>query len=116
MLFGRMLIITTEPSAGGRVRLTAYLRGRILGGCSSEVPAGRTFTCRITLHRGISLRAPISLRASLRSNGLLVQARRAARRVPEMRMRPVGARSRTAASGGIFWCSPSTLTGVLVGE
>ncbi len=116
MLVGRMLVMSTEASAAGRVRLAAYLRGRALGGCSSAIPAGRTFTCRITLRRGISLRAPISLRASLRSGGVLVQAQRAARRVPEMKMKPIGALSRTASAAGVLWCSPSTLTGVLVGE
>ena len=116
MLLGRVLVMSTEPSAAGLVRLSAYLQGRALGGCSSEIPARRTFTCRITLRRGISLRAPIGLRASLRSGGLLVSAQRPARRVPEMRMRPVGAGARTASAAGILWCSPSTLTGVLVGE
>ena len=116
MLVGRMLVMSTQPSAAGRVVLSAYLHGRSLGGCSSEIPARRTFTCRITLRRGISLRSPISLRASLRSGGLLVHAQRPAQRIPEMRMRPVGASARSASRAGALWCSPSVLTGELVGE
>ncbi len=113
MLVGRMLVMTTAPSLAGRVELAAYAsRGR-LGGCASYTPAGRAFTCRIRLDRRTSLRARISVHASLRAGGVVVSVVRSAGRIPEMRMRPVGVRAREASAGG-FWCSPSTLASVLV--
>jgi len=116
MLVGRDLVMTTVPSAAGRVRLTAYLGSHEFGTCVTETPAGRTFTCRLTLRRGISPQAPIRVRASLRLGALLLQAVLPAQRIPEMKMRPVGPTGGTAASvHAIFWCSPSTLAGVLVG-
>ncbi len=114
MLFGRMLVMTTVPSAPGRVRLTAYLGRRDLGTCVTESPAGRTFTCRIRLSRTISPSARISVRATLRSGDLLLHAVLPAQRIPEMKMRPMGPTAGTASAHGIFWCSPSTLAGVLV--
>jgi hypothetical protein len=122
MLVGRMLVMSTVPSAAGRVRLTAYLGRRELGSCMAQTPAGRTFTCRIRLTRRISLRAHISVRASLRVGELPLQAVLPAQRIPEMKMRPVGPTAssasptaRAASASGVFWCSPSTLAGVLVG-
>jgi hypothetical protein len=115
MLVGRMLVMSTVPSAAGRVRLTAYIGRRELGTCVAQTPAGRAFTCRIRLARRISLRAHISVRASLRVGELLLQAVLPAQRIPKMKMRPVGPIARTASASGVFWCSPSTLTGVLVG-
>jgi hypothetical protein len=114
MLVGRTLVMTTIPSAAGRVRLSAYLGRHVLGTCVTETPAGRTFTCRVRLSRKISLRAPVSVRASLRTGGRMVDAVLPPQRVPEMKMRPVGVTARTASVSGIFWCSPSTLAGVLV--
>ncbi len=111
MLVGRMLVLTTVPSAAGRVRLTAHLGSHPLGACTTLSPAGRTFTCRIRLGRKVSLRAPISVHASLRIGHHEFEALLPAGRIPEMRMRPVGPLA-SAASG--FWCSPSTLAGVLV--
>lgn len=116
MLVGRTLVMTTVPSAAGRIRLAAYLGRRELGTCVTQTPAGRTFTCRLRLGRGISLRARISVRASLRVGDVLVATVLPAQRIPEMKMRPVGASAHTASGQGIFWCSPSTLTGVLVGN
>jgi hypothetical protein len=115
MIVGRVLVMTTIPSVAGRVRLTAYLRGRMLGTCATQTPPERTFTCRVSLSRSISLRTPLTVRASLRTAGGVVYAVRRAQRVPEMKMRPVGAEGRVASAGGAFWCSPSTLVAVLAG-
>ncbi len=113
MLIGHTLVMRTAPSVAGRVSLSAYAGHTRLGGCASYSPAARYFTCRIRLGTRTSLRARISLRATLRVGGVLVSAVRPAQRVPEMRMQPVGARASVASAAGIFWCSPSTLTGVL---
>jgi hypothetical protein len=114
MLLGRMLVMSTLPSVAGRVSLTAYAGRTRLGGCASYTPAERDFTCRITLGR-TSLRARISLRATLRTGAIVISAARSAQRIPEMRMRPVGPHARAASGASVFWCSPSTLTGVLTG-
>jgi hypothetical protein len=115
MLVGRTLVMRTAPTVAGRVSLSAYTGRSRLGGCASYSPVGRDFTCRIRLNPHVSARAPISLRATLRAGGIVVSAVRRAERVPEMRMQPVGAHARIASAAGIFWCSPSTLTGVLAG-
>ena len=106
--------MSTVPSVAGRVSLTAYAGRTRLGGCVSYTPAERDFTCRIKLGR-TSMRSRIGVRATLRAGAVVVSAARSAQRVPEMRMRPVGAHARAAYGAGIFWCSPSTLTGVLTG-
>jgi hypothetical protein len=115
MIVGRVLVMTATPSAAGRIRLTAYLGEHALGTCVTETPGGRSFTCRIRIGLKVSLRAPVSVRASLRAAGMLVQAVLPAQRIPEMKMRPIGAIAGVASVGGVFWCSPSTLVGVLVG-
>ena len=114
MLFHRLLVMTTFPSVAGRVRLAAYEGEHELGTCVTETPAGRTFVCRIRLGRRISLRARISVRASLRVGDLLLQSLLPAQRIPQMKMRPVGPTGHVASGSGEFWCSPSTLAGVLV--
>ena len=115
MLLGRVLVISTVPSAAGRVRLTAYLGRHVLGTCVSETPAGRTFTCRVRLGRAIAINARIDVRASLRTGDSLLQATLPPQRIPEMKMRPVGRIGRAASGRGTFWCSPSMLAAVLVG-
>ena len=116
MLFHRLLVMTTLPSVAGRVRLAAYEGEHELGTCVTETPAGRTFVCRVRLARRISLRARISVRASLRVGDLLLQSLLPAQRIPEMKMRPVGPSGHVASGSGEFWCSPSTLAGMLVGS
>jgi hypothetical protein len=108
VLIGRKLVMSTIASVAGRVRLSAYLHKRRLGTCAAETPANRVFTCRLTLGRGISLRARISVLASLRVGSLLVKSALAAERIPQMRMRPARARGHAASAAGEpeFWCSP----------
>jgi hypothetical protein len=86
MLIGRKLIMTTRVSEAGRVRLSAYLGKRRLGTCVTQSPANRTFTCRLTLGRGVSIDAQISVWASLRVGRLVQRQLRPAARVQEMKM------------------------------
>jgi len=90
MLIGRKLIMTTRASKTGRVRLSAYLGHRLLGTCAARTLAGRSFTCRLTLGKGISLRARITVVASLRIGNKVVQSLRPPARVPEMKMTSAG--------------------------
>jgi hypothetical protein len=86
MLIGRELIMTTRVTEAGRVRLSAYLGRRELGGCVARTPADRTFTCRLKLGRGISTDARIGVLASLRVGATLLQQSRPAARVQAMKM------------------------------
>jgi hypothetical protein len=115
MLVGHELVMSTVPSVAGFVRLTATLRGRRLGSCSTNSVALRTFTCRLRLRAGISPLAPISVRATLQVGKRLLQATLPAHRVPEMRMRTMGEVAEASGRASLLWCSPSTLTSVLVG-
>jgi hypothetical protein len=85
-LIGRKLIMTTRVSEAGRVRLSAYLGRRELGTCVTRTAADRTFTCRLTLGKGISVDARISVWASLRVGHVLLRQSRPAARVQEMKM------------------------------
>jgi hypothetical protein len=85
-LIGHTLIMTTRVTEAGRVRLSAYLGKRRLGTCVTETPADRTFTCRLTLGRQVSLDARISVLASLRVGRLILRQLRPAARVQEMKM------------------------------
>ena len=53
-LIGRELIMTTQVTEAGRVRLSAYLGRRKLGSCVARTPADRTFTCRLKLGKRVS--------------------------------------------------------------
>jgi hypothetical protein len=86
-LIGRTLIMTTRASEAGRVRLSAYLGRRRLGTCVTETPADRTFTCRLTLGRQVSVDARIGVWASLRVGRLILRQLRPAARVQEMKMK-----------------------------
>jgi hypothetical protein len=114
MLFGRRLVMTTTPTAPGRVRLSAYLHGHRLGTCAAQDPAGRAFTCRVTLGPKVPLTARIVVAASMRVGVAIVGVRLPAAQIPQMKMRPVGLRGRAAGAAGTLWCSPSTLAPVLV--
>jgi Lysyl oxidase/Bacterial Ig domain len=102
MLVGRVLVMSTVPSAAGRVRLDAYLGRHRLGRCASKTPGGRRFTCRIRLGHNVSLRARIRIVASLRVGSLVVHSVLGPRRIPQIseRMAPVSGR---AASATMFW-------------
>jgi Lysyl oxidase/Bacterial Ig domain len=91
MLIGRKLIMTTRASKTGRIRLSAYLGHRLLGTCAARTPAGRSFTCQVTLGRRIRLNARITVVASLRIGGKVVQSLRPRAPVPEMKMEMNGA-------------------------
>jgi hypothetical protein len=108
-LIGRKLIITTLTSVAGRVRLSAYLGKRRLGTCVTETPAGRSFTCRLTLGPKISLHAHISILASLRVGELIVESQLKARSIPQMKMKPTSAGAHAASATGMFWCGSPTL-------
>jgi hypothetical protein len=109
MLFGRKLVMTTIATVGGRVRLSAYIHGHRIGTCVAATPAERAFTCRLTLDSKISLRARISVLASLRVGSLIFRSSLAAERIPQMKMKPAGLGAHASSVGGQFWCSPSTL-------
>jgi Lysyl oxidase/Bacterial Ig domain len=99
-LVGRTLVMTDRAGAPGRIRLSAYLGKHRLGTCATLTPAGRSFTCRVSLPKQISLRARIRVVASLRDGAALVSSVRAAAPVAPMRM---------AAHASSFWCSPGSL-------
>ena len=110
-LIGRSLVMTTLPTAPGRVRLSAYLGHRRLGSCVMVTPADRSFTCRLRLARGLSLHARISVLASLRAGPTLVRSLRPAAPITQMKMQggPAGARAALAAAR--FWCTPAAVKG-----
>jgi hypothetical protein len=106
----------TSSTVPGRIRLSAYLGSYRFGTCVELTPGSRTFTCRLQLPRSVSTDARISVVASLRVDRLLFTSALSARRIPVMRMVPVGKGAHSAsAAGGVFWCSPSTLHEVLQG-
>jgi hypothetical protein len=111
ILIGRKLIMTTRVGKAGRIRLDAYIGHRLLGGCTAKTLSHRSFTCRLTLGKRISLRARIRIVASLRIGGKVFQAVRPAAPVPEMKMAGPGKRAQRViarkASLWQLWCSPS---------
>lgn len=82
---GGKLIITTAIGQAGRVRLSAYLARKRLGGCVVQTPANRSFTCLLNL-AGVPRDASIVVLASLRSAGGILESARAAAPIPPMRM------------------------------
>ncbi len=90
MLIGRKLIMTTRASKAGHIRLSAYLGHRLLGTCAAKTLAGRSFTCRLTLGKGISLKARITVIASLRIASKVLSSTRPTAPVPEMKMTSAG--------------------------
>jgi hypothetical protein len=116
MLFGRSLVMSTDPGLAGRVGLSAYFVNRRLGACSAATPAKRAFTCVVKLKGGFPAHAPIKVIASLRAGSQLWSVTRPPQPVPQMKMRPIGSGTRASvASAGYYWCSASTLAPVLVG-
>jgi Bacterial Ig domain/Lysyl oxidase len=111
ILVGRRLVMTTRVSRAGKARLTAYLGRHRLGTCAVQTPAGRSFTCRLTLEKGIRLNARISILASLRVGSTLFNSLRPAAPVPRMNMNGTGGLGARAAgvSSPQFWCSISML-------
>jgi len=87
MRMGRQLTATVRPNVAGRVRITAFARGRRLGACAARIAGGRTFTCRLRLARSVPLRAPIRLVAGLRAGRTLVRRTRTAAPIPATRLR-----------------------------
>jgi hypothetical protein len=86
MLIGRTLVMTTEATAAGRVALSAYLGKRRLGGCVTQSPANRSFTCQLTLGGRVSPHTPVSALASLRIGGRVLRSLRRAAPVQKMKM------------------------------
>src|SRR5271166_184040 len=113
MFVGRVLVLEATPNLGGHLSLAAYTGGHTIGRCSAQTPAGRLFTCRLTLARRFSARQRITVEAALRAGATLARVVLPAGVIPEMRMRPVGVARRVVVAGSVFWCSPSMLTGVL---
>ncbi len=115
MLFGRRLVITTTPYAGGRIKVEALLGKRVLGTCDALTPARRQFTCHIKLPAKLSLKAHIAIVASLKESSDKVSTIRLAGRViPEMKMvmaSSIGSAEARRIAG--FWCSPSMLVPTL---
>jgi hypothetical protein len=111
ILVGRKLVMTTKVTRPGKARLTAYLGRHPLGTCAVQTPAGRSFTCRLTLDRSVRLNARISILASLRVGSTLFNSLRPAAPVPRMNMKGtsgLGARA-AGVSSPQFWCSLSML-------
>jgi hypothetical protein len=108
MLVGRELVMTSSVGEPGRVSLSAYHGKHRLGGCELETPANRSFTCRLDL-RGLSRRASISVRLTLRAGGKLLDSRSAPAPVPGMRM-PVAGPPLLHGYGSSSWrfvCGPA---------
>jgi hypothetical protein len=108
MLVGNQLVMTSSVGESGRVSLSAYHGRHRLGGCTLETPANRSFTCRLSF-AGLSPRASISTRLSLSAGGKLLESRRAAAPVPEMRM-PVAGPPLHHGYGSSSWqfvCGPA---------
>ena len=105
MLVGRKLVMSTISTVPGQVRLSAYLGKRLLGSCASLTPADRSFSCRLTLAKWVSLRSRIRVVASLHDGALLLTSHLGPERIPFMRMVPLGA-AHAASAHGVFWCSP----------
>jgi hypothetical protein len=74
------------------------------------------FSCRMRLRHGVSQHTPIAILAQLRSGVHVWRVSEPPRQVPEMVMRPAGNGARAASASSVFWCSPSTLVGVLVDQ
>ncbi len=111
LLAGRELVISTVATLAGSIRLTAYHSGHELGSCASVTPAGRAFTCRIALARGVSLRARIAVSATLRAGRRHLSVSLPAQVVPEMRMPGAQTSAAHEAAGTLsLWCSASMLT------
>jgi hypothetical protein len=109
LLVGRRLVLTTKVTEAGRVRLSAFLRGHRLGTCAILTPADRSFTCRLTLAKTVSLSARISVLASLRVGSTILSSLRPAAPVPRMSMKsttPFHTGASAALASGQYWCGP----------
>jgi hypothetical protein len=110
MMIGDKLIMTTYVSKAGHVRLSAYLGSRKLGSCATTTPAKRTFTCRVALGPRVSPHARISVWASLRVGRRILQSRRPAAEVAQMKMAHSSALGEDEEGiSGASWCSPSSV-------
>lgn len=108
MLIGRKLVMTTYVSEAGHIRLSAYIGHRRLGSCASLTPAKRTFTCRVRLAANVSARSPISVWASLRIDGHIVQSLRPAGEIAQMTMAHAGLLgAEKEGISGVLWCGPA---------
>jgi hypothetical protein len=108
VLIGRKLIMTMVPPLAGRVRLSAYLGRQMLGSCATVTPAGRRFTCRLTLASKISTHARIGVRASLRFGKQILNSYRPPSPIPPVRVHITGpgAFAAGSASRWQFLCGP----------
>lgn len=104
MLIGRKLYMTVVAREAGRLRLTALLHGRHIASCSAHVRRHQSFTCSATLPRGVSSRAPISVRATLHAGHRLIQTTRRAARVPTAMKASQGISWSTAKLAARFFC------------
>lgn len=114
ILIGHKLVMTTRVSGAGRVRLTAYLAHRVLGGCVVQTPGEQSFTCRLTLGRRVRLNARIGVLASLRVGGKILRSLRPAAPVAEMTMSASAGERLGSVHGreSVSWrflCSPPTM-------
>jgi hypothetical protein len=113
MLIGRKLTMTTYVTRAGHIRLSAYIGHRRLGSCATLTPAKRTFSCHLRLPADVSSHAPISVWASLRVGGHVLQSLRPAAEIAQMTMARVGSVLTGAGEGisGLSWCSPHGSSG-----
>ncbi len=116
MLISHKLFMTTYITAAGRVRLSAYIGGHLIGSCDAPTTAKRNFICEIKLGPK-QLSAKIKVVASLRlKSGQLLAVTLPARRVPRMTMAPAGTihiAGRAASYSAVYWCSPTALVDTL---
>jgi hypothetical protein len=104
MFVGRDLVITTGIGEPGRARIEAYFAGRRLGGCTAQTPAGRNFTCVLTLPAR-SVREPIRVSTSLQVGREVFRSGRPSAPIGPMTMVAQQLRSGSAYSLQ-FVCSP----------
>jgi hypothetical protein len=111
MFVGRMLVMDARANAAGQIALEASLDGRSVGGCTARTPAGRSFTCRVTLPGWASPQAPLSATATLRDGAASARSVRPAAPVPGMKMNGLLGATQILLHGRLvaasqFFCEP----------
>ena len=116
MLVGMNVEMSTKVGAAGRVRLSLYRNKHLLGSCASSTPAGRTYTCKLKLSRGL-LHDKLRVVATLRTGGKLLATTLGPERIPKMVMVRAGSLQlgHSGSYAKIFWCSPSAVVAALGG-
>jgi len=82
MLIGRKLYLTVKTSKTGLLRLSAFVRRHRIGGCTTHIKGGLSFTCAIMLPLRVSTHTLIDISATLRVGRHLLYTTRRAASVP----------------------------------